>query len=196
MTINVPTSWEEVTIGQLQELKDCKDLIEKVAVLTDQDPDFVSKWDVNSFNEVCEKLNFITSVPTDENWKKEIELNGETYYFKEKLSEMSAGRWLDMVTWCNDFDNNIHKIVGYLYGMDYEKAKDLKVSDCYGAVVFFSNIAKELLESMQAYFRRKLLIHQAKQTLKELREFEKSERKQSGIGFHSFTNWLKGVQLN
>jgi hypothetical protein len=181
MTVKVPDGWHEVSISTFQELLNAEsNLIERVAILTDQDPEDVRKWDLNSFKRVSDALEWTNILPEQKDWKRNIIVNGKEYEFIDKLSKLTAGQWMDLEHWILDSTNNLHKIIALFYGGEAEEFKSANMSDAYGCMLFFSTIEMEFISSMQDYL---------------LKEMTKINRQTPSRGSGSFTRWLKDVQL-
>jgi hypothetical protein len=182
MTVKVPDGWHEVSISTFQELINAGDnVIERVAILTDQDPEDIRRWDLNSFKRVSDALEWTNILPEQKDWKRNITVNGKEYQFIEKLSSLTAGQWLDLEHWVLDSSNNLHKIIALFYEGDAEEFKSVSMADAYGCMVFFSSIVNKSLESMQDYLVKEIVT--------------KEMKKIHSLGSGSFTRWLKGVRL-
>lgn len=183
-TIKIPDGWHEVTVATFQELHNAEDnLIERMAILIDQDPEYIKKWDIGSINKVSGLLNWSNELPKQESWKRNIKLGDEEYEFNDKLSSLTGGQWLDIEHYLLDPIGNIHKLLAIFYSCEPELLKQAFVSDVYHALVFFSTIEKESLVNIQVY----LLI----QT--EMMKLKNKNHSMRGLG--GFTNWLREIQL-
>lgn len=180
MTIKVPDGWNEVSIGTFQELAESKDLIERVSILIDEDPDIVKCFDIHSLNKVAELIKWIDELPKQDEWKRNIEVNGKTYSFNDKLSSLSAGQWLDLEHYLLNPTQNLHKIIALFYKGDAEDFKSVSMADAYGCMLFFSSIESRFMLNMQVY-----LIHQ-------LRKMNQPTQRITGSG--SFMQWLKATR--
>lgn len=200
-TITIPDGWQDINIKTFQELANAKgDMIEKLSILIDKDPEEIRKWDLPSLTKVSNMMAWTNQLPTLETWKKEIVIDGVSYTFRDKLSSLSGGEWLDIELYLQDSVNNLHKIMALFYKGDAELFKEkMNVLDCYGAMLFFSTIGKESLKHIEDYLlieTLKMELTQAKQKKKEDKENQKKEKQLNGHGLGSFMGWLKGVRLN
>lgn len=182
-TITTPDSWNEVNISQFQELAVTDDIFEKIAILTDEDPEELKLMDVASFGRLTAALSWIHIMP-DENTRKDvITIDGIEYGFIDKLSSLSLGEWIDIENYLKDPIKNLHKLMAMFYRPllttlndgtriteDYDVVQaqnnantflsKMNVSDCYGSLVFFSLIANDCLKTIQAFFQVEILKNQ------------------------------------
>lgn len=173
--ITVPDSWNEVTIGQFQEIaeldRETKDYdIHVASILIDEDPDLIRKFDVNSTNAIMRHLEWVIKMPAEDSYKQEIEVDGITYEMIENLNGFSNGEWNDMEFYMEDRFKNFHLLVSMFYrpsGEEYSVSKVKKraavfaekvmVGDIYGAMVFFSLVGKRSMLTTQDYLTRQMI---------------------------------------
>lgn len=190
-TITTPDSWNEVNISQFQELSVTEDIFEKIAILTDEDPEELKLMDVASFGRLTAALAWVHILPNEDARKDMIVIDDIEYGFIDKLSSLSLGEWIDIENYLKDPIKNLHKLMAMLYRPLLTTLKDgtritedyditqasnnantfltkMNVSDCYGSLVFFSLIANDCLRTIQAYFQVEILKNQlAKMNQKE-----------------------------
>ena len=209
-TINVPDSWSEVTVTQFQELEATENIIEKIAILANEDPEYIRKMDIESFKRVSKALEWVHTMP-DEKEGSEVLTIDDTKYYLIQMSSLSLGSWMDIEHYMQEPIQNIHKLMAIFYrespNAEYNSITGAKraelflermsVNDCYGTLVFFSLIEKKCLTTIKDYFQMQVLMMQVKQELKqkqnELREKRKKRKLLSGVGFRSLITWLKGT---
>lgn len=215
--IVIPEGWHEVTLSQFQELQklDREDEmydINLVSILCNKDMDEVSNYNVHTFTNILTNLSWIGKLP--ENYKPIIEHEGEQYGLA-KMSSFTNGQWISLETWLENPIQNYHKILSLIYrplvtalnddyrivedydtntsGLRADKFKELKVSDCYGALLFFSIIEKESSQTIKEYLEIMLvteMMNRKRQIRrKTLKKFEQG--KTHGIPF--FTQLLKAT---
>lgn len=203
-TIKVPDSWDEVTIGQYQELLESKKDFERVSVLIDQDPEDVRKYDPQSMARILKHLSW-TQIPPDQNrYNRFIEVDGVEYRLVHNLNSFTLGEWIDMDEYVKDFNNNLHLVIAMLYRPAGEyRAEDVagranlfrdkvSIGQVYGAFVFFSLVATKSMLTTQLYSIRKLLI-QMKQNMRKKKGWLKKGLQESGAGITMPTAWPKGT---
>ena len=184
-TITTPDSWSEVNISQFQELSVTDDIFEKIAILTDEDPEELKLMDVASFGRLTAALSWVHILPNEDARKDVIVIDGIEYGFIDKLSSLSLGEWIDIENYLKDPIKNLHKLMAMFYRPLLTTLKDgtritedydvtqasnnantfltkMNVSDCYGSLVFFSLIANDCLKTIQAYFQVEILKNQLK----------------------------------
>jgi hypothetical protein len=182
-TITTPDSWSEVNISQFQELSVTEDIFEKIAILTDEDPEELKLMDVASFGRLTAALSWVHILPNEDARKDVIVIDEIEYGFIDKLSSLSLGEWIDIENYLKDPIKNLHKLMAMFYRPLLTTLKDgtritedyditqasnnantfltkMNVSDCYGSLVFFSLIANDCLKTIQAYFQVEILKNQ------------------------------------
>lgn len=217
--ITVPDSWDEINIETLQELSRAKSIYDKISIIIDQDPEYIKKFDTDTFNRLSNALGWIHSFPGEDQVKKLIVVDGLEYGLIDRFSSFLLGQWMDIEEYLKEPIENIHKIMALFYrpvlttlrdgslildDYDSKEAKvraevfktHMKVSDAYSALVFFSLIEKESLKTIQVYFQVDILrmkIEQEKRNLKESKEKPRRKGLLNGLGGHLRTTWLKGI---
>jgi hypothetical protein len=216
-TIKVPDSWDEINIISLQEIHNAINIYEKIAIIIDQDPSDIRKYDTESFNRINAALSWIHDMPKEDDYKKVIVVDEMEYGLMDKFSDLLLGEWMDIEEYCKDPINNIHKLMALFYRPllttlkdgtrileDYnlkeahERAElfrnNMKVSECYGALVFFSLIGSESLKTIQDYFLAEIIKMKTikeKTNQKERLGLQKRRGLLNGAGGHLRTLWRK-----
>jgi hypothetical protein len=167
--VTVPNSWDEVTVGQFQELQNLdtksKDYSLNVAsILLDKDPEEIRKYDVTSADKISRHLEWVMQMPSEDSYKQQIVVEGKTYTLIENLNKFSNGEWFDMEDYLEDKDTNLHYLFAMFYrlpGEEYSGSKckergrlfseKVNIGDVYGCLVFFSNVAKRSMITTQVY---------------------------------------------
>lgn len=175
--IQVPDSWDDVTIDQFQEIsglttEDTDRTIDVISILIDEDPEIVRMFDLNTFSQLIGLLGWTNSMPNDAVYKTILSVEGEEYGMISKLTSLSIGEWIDLEHYVKSPIENIHFIMSILYRPlitafndrdrlieEYDTDKmmrqasifksHVKITDVYGALVFFSIIEKEYIKIMQ-----------------------------------------------
>ena len=105
-SVNVPTSWDDVTLRIFSELeryysdKDF-DLREVLHIMIDKDIDYVNTLPINIAEKIMDKMSFLQTEPDIKEPTNKIEIDGETYEVnvieKMKTGEfVAANRIIDM----------------------------------------------------------------------------------------------------
>jgi hypothetical protein len=174
LTLEIPTSWKDVTLKQylaLQaDLESYRDDEEAQTALTlyhlcGLDAEYLSKLSADSYNKVRSKLNEFIS-PESIELQQFVTIGDTEYGFEPNLSKMSYGAYADITK--HDtiaIDNNWQKIMAVLYrkvksksgkyydiepytgNEDYEWVKNTTMDINYGCLFFFINLSKDLVLS-------------------------------------------------
>jgi len=194
--ITVPDGWADINIYTFQELKNVKKkkIYETISILTDEDPEEVKTWDMASYSRVHGAMSWLNSLPTIEDFKKVIEIDGEKYGFINRLSILNLGNWVDIEHYLINPVKNLHKLMSIFYRPiiiddiiePYDSVsainrselfrEKMNIQECYGALLFFSNIEKESLKSIQGYL---------------LKEILKARRMSSKVKLRNWLGWKK-----
>lgn len=220
-TLTIPDDWGQVAIGQFQEISDipndsADNILQTVSILIDIDPEEIRNYSTEEFNAIVSKLDWIKEIPNEANFKQVITVDG-TNYALVKFAELTGGEWLDLDEYIKNPIGNLHKIMSVMYRellggkvdslilapYDTESANEralvfkekMPVGDCYGALVFFSNIVSECSATIQVYFilLEKMRKVWKKQSQSRMRKWLMKEAIKSGIGMPSFIALQKGT---
>lgn len=169
MIVKVPDSWDEVSIGQFQEIaelsKESKDHSLTIAsILLDKDPEEIRKYDPRSSEKIVNHLSWIGSYPNEGEYKQSLFIDDVEYRLIENLNGFSGGEWWDMEEYLLDFNANIHLIFAMLYrplndvynNVECKKRAELfqdkiMIGDVYGSLVFFSLVVIKSIPLIQDY---------------------------------------------
>ena len=208
--IEVPTSLEDITLGQYQHYLRIVDQNEG-----EEANDFVNKKLVEIFCNI--NLNEVDAIPVvdfnrilqvlEEAFKEKFslirhfELGGVEMGFIPKLDDMSLGEYVDVEATITDWQN-IHKAMGVLYRPVNFKSKDkytiapykpnddiqewmkeMPLSVVMSCMVFFYDLGRELSIASLAYLEKELKKNKTSQ-LKEALE-------KGGVGINQFMDSLK-----
>lgn len=209
--IEVPTSLEDITLGQYQRYMKIVDQNE-----SDEASDFVNKKLVEIFCNI--NLNEVDAIPVvdfnrileilSEAFKEKFplirhfELGGVEMGFIPKLDDMSLGEYVDIEATISDWQN-IHKAMSVLYRPVNAKMKDkytiapykpsedlqqwmkeMPLSAVMSCMVFFYDLGTELSTASLAYLERVMKKEESNSQLQEALE-------KSGVGINQFMDSLK-----
>lgn len=209
--IEVPTSLEDITLGQYQRYMKIVDQNE-----SDEASDFVNKKLVEIFCNI--NLNEVDAIPVvdfnrileilSEAFKEKFslirhfELGGVEMGFIPKLDDMSLGEYVDIEATISDWQN-IHKAMSVLYRPVNAKMKDkytiapykpsedlqqwmkeMPLSAVMSCMVFFYDLGKELSTASLAYLEKVMKKEESNSQLQEALE-------KSGVGINQFMDSLK-----
>jgi hypothetical protein len=174
MKIKLDLSPEKITVGQYVGFTISEgDSINQVQSITKLPRSQVLLLTPSQLNEIKtafeEALNTIPSKHVPK-WNR--------YGFVPDINSITFGEWLDLDAHCNDFPKNLNKLLAILFRPrknelvnryeveDYDSNIHLKNADEFnemplmianGAMVFFSNIEKELLRVFQEFSDQQMM---------------------------------------
>lgn len=166
--IILPDNWSEVTVKQFQSLNsiDENDTYRTemiIKILSGGDLDVISSMDTNSRRRVVDSLSWTNVFPDEKYYKTEIAINNIVYTICD-FNDLSTGQWIDLENYFKEPIDNLHKIISIFYGCkNSDLFLDVNIGDVYQSVVFFSNIAINLITTLPEY-----LESQMEQILKSL----------------------------
>lgn len=164
VNLTIPTTLNEITLGQYQEYAKLQDLTETdlqlktIEIFCNVPPIVVRNMKATDIVEICGIIN--NMFDTKHQLISMFKINDVEYGFIPSLEDMSFGEYVDLDTFIGDNDN-LHRAVNVLYRpiehrkgnrytiKDYdpntsEIAKDMPLDAVLGAVVFFYNLGKDL----------------------------------------------------
>ena len=164
VNLRIPTTLNEITLGQYQEYAKLQDLSETdlqlktIEIFCNVPEVVVRNMKATDIVEICGIIN--SMFDTKHQLISMFKMNGVEYGFIPSLEDMSFGEYVDLDTFIGDNDN-LHRAVNVLYRpiehrkgnrytiKDYEPntseiAKDMPLDAVLGAVVFFYNLGKDL----------------------------------------------------
>jgi len=168
VNLRIPTTLNEITLGQYQEYAKLEGLSETdlqlktIEIFCNVPPIVVRNMKATDIVEICSIISGMFD--TKHQLISMFKLNGVEYGFIPSLEDISFGEYVDLDTFIGDNDN-LHRAVNVLYrpiehrqGNRYtikeydpntsEVAKDMPLDAVLGAVVFFYNLGKDLSIAM------------------------------------------------
>ena len=166
--IQIPTSLNEITLGQYQEFskldskKESDVLLKMVEIFCKVPIEVVRSMKANDIKDICEVIN--TMFDVEHQLINRFQLGGQDFGFIPDLENISFGEYVDLDTFIGDTDN-LHRAMNVLFRpidlkqgarytlKDYdpdsnEAAKDYPLDACFGAMVFFYALGKDLSIAM------------------------------------------------
>jgi len=167
VNLRIPTSLNEITLGQYQEFAKLEDntkinpaeiQLNMIQIFCNVSELVARGMRATDIAEICEMLN--NMFDTEHQLVSKFKLNGVDYGFIPELDDMSFGEYMDLDTFIGDNDN-IHRAANVLFrpiefkrGDRYtikeydsntsETAKDFPLDAVLGAIVFFYTLGKDL----------------------------------------------------
>jgi len=162
--IQIPTTLNEITLGQYQEFskldskKESDVLLKMVEIFCKVPIEVVRSMKANDIKDICEVIN--TMFDVEHQLINRFQLGGQDFGFIPDLENISFGEYVDLDTFIGDTDN-LHRAMNVLFRpidlkqgsrytlKDYdpdtnESAKDYPLDACFGAMVFFYALGKDL----------------------------------------------------
>ena len=160
----IPTSLNEITLGQYQEFaklditKELEVQSKMIEIFCKVPVEVVRSMKAKDITDICTIINNMFDV--EHQMLNRFKLNGKDYGFIPDLENMSFGEYVDLDTYIGDNDN-LHRAMNVLYrpidllqGQRYtlkeydpdtnEDAKNYPLDACFGAMVFFYDLGKDL----------------------------------------------------
>lgn len=176
--IKFPQSWDEIPIKVWKELNSVESeyestkTIERMAIITDTDPEWIRSLSFAQFNKFQSKLTFLNSSITND-IKTTFILGRKEYGMIPHLDLITAGEWIDAENWKEKPVDNIHLYAALMYrpivskneeGYEIEPHtvngfmsraekfdNELPITTIYGSVLFFSALGIVSMESITAF---------------------------------------------
>ena len=162
--LSIPTSLNEITLGQYQEFsklditKESEVQSKMIEIFCKVPVEVVRSMKAKDITDICVIINNMFDV--EHQMLNRFKLNNKDYGFIPDLENMSFGEYVDLDTFMGDNDN-LHRAMNVLYrpiellqGQRYtlkeydpdinEDAKNYPLDACFGAMVFFYNLGKDL----------------------------------------------------
>ena len=162
--IQIPTTLNEITLGQYQEFskldskKESDVLLKMVEIFCKVPVEVVRSMKANDIKDICEVINKMFDV--EHQLINRFQLGSQDFGFIPDLENISFGEYVDLDTFIGDTDN-LHRAMNVLFRpidlkqgsrytlKDYdpdtnELAKDYPLDACFGAMVFFYALGKDL----------------------------------------------------
>jgi len=171
VNLKIPTSLNEITLGQYQEfskldndteIKPVDVQLKMIEIFCNVSDLVVRNMKATDITEICNILN--NMFDTEHQLVNRFKLNGVDYGFIPELDDMTFGEYVDLDTFIGDNDN-LHRAANVLFRpiefkrgdrytiKDYdsdtsEAAKEFPLDVVLGAIVFFYRLGKDLSVAM------------------------------------------------
>jgi len=215
LEIIVPTSWKDLSLNTyLRFQRDAKNFEDNFEAQMDfmiyhfcnLDFDSIRGLSVDSHNSIAQKFNKF-EVPDTLPLQRLVTINGVQYGFEPNLSKMAYGAYVDIAQYEElTIDKNWGKIMNILYRPitskkgdlytiepytgrdDWEKWLDVTMDIHYGALFFFINLHRDLVNATLNSLKEMELQPNIKSTLlKSGRTIQQFLNSQEGI----FKGWMR-----
>tara|TARA_R110001606_G_scaffold263352_1_gene412015 strand:+ start:42 stop:686 length:645 start_codon:yes stop_codon:yes gene_type:complete len=120
----LPTSWDEVSVGQYTSLMIAVDkedsteielMIKSLEALADIPGGLLTKAPIKMLREAYKQLGELTSINPNNELSRVIEIGGIEYGFIPDFDELSLGEFVDLDNYLQDGFNNLDKVFAVLY---------------------------------------------------------------------------------
>lgn len=120
----LPTSWDEVSIGQYSKLMIAVDkedsteielMVKSLEALADIPGGLLTKVPIKMLREAYNQLKELTSTVPNKELTRVIEIDGVEYGFIPNWDELSLGEFVDLDNYLQDGFNNLDKVFAVLY---------------------------------------------------------------------------------
>jgi hypothetical protein len=206
---NVPTSWDEVTLRQYQEIeryyegKDEHFDVRKVLnILTNHTEDEINMLPLEYLEEIMEKLNFLSSLPREEEPRNWCEINGERYSVHTE-QKLKTGEYIASDTALKGDKHNYAAIMAVLCRKDgelYDSHFENEVLE--GRIKLFEEQPVTKILPIISFFLRlyavsmipTLLSLEAKEAIDHTRKDIETLQKSGGISKRSMKSAMKRLR--
>jgi hypothetical protein len=198
MRIELPQSWEDITIKQFIEISsvqenypdDIEQMIELLSVLSGVRREQLELLDIGSLRKAFDAIAFINNEQLPQVPKQRIKINGIDYFADFAIDNtLNAGDYISLKHFTKDPKaaiNNIHNILAVVYKPVHKKNKDslthsqiaedfllsMKITEAYPVAVFFWTLSEELKNHLVRYSAKII----SRKTLKILTERRKESQ--------------------
>ena len=171
------SSWEEVTLEKWLKLINyslgtkSKEAQDTIAELSNIPKDLIKQLELKDVAVIMSKLSELQAAQ-DSSLKRIIEVEGKRYGFHPNLDEITLGEYADIETFIkNDIEKNMPEVMAILYreiveenndvytikaydgdiSIRAEQMKKMSAQQVQNALVFFYNLGKELLMTLELF---------------------------------------------
>ncbi len=171
------SSWEEVTLEKWLKLIDfnnntkSKEAEETIAALSNIPKSLIKELELKDVAVIMSKLSELQAAQ-DSSLKRIIEVEGKRYGFHPNLDEITLGEYADIETFIkNDIEKNMPEVMAILYreiveennkvytikaydgdiSIRAEEMKKMSAEQVQSALLFFYNLGKELLMTLELF---------------------------------------------
>jgi hypothetical protein len=173
MKLTVPTSWNDISIAQFQQLHklhvsklaedDAIDyLVTLISICCNEKYETIAQFSIDQIRTVGAKLSFVNVMPAQKKIQQSIQLEKE-YVCQLAIEKVSAGQYIDLKSYVKaGVVENIHNILTVFYIPRMEKycqtppsetskkfLDSVSIADAYPIAVFFWNLVNNSMEIIQ-----------------------------------------------
>ena len=167
MELRLPHRWSDLTLGELQVMMTSENQLERISICTGQSVDKLRTMPQKLIEAATAHLDKLLTQETAR-FEKVVEMGGKRFGFVPDWDAFTAGEWIDLETYLEDFWKNAHKVMSVLFrevtyelGEKYEVKKYTAKEDASifeempadlvsGTLLFFWTTRNELLLDMKS----------------------------------------------
>jgi hypothetical protein len=171
MELKLPHRWSDLSLGELQVMMTSENPLERVSACSGKSVAQLRKMPQKLLEAAGEHIDNLLTQETAR-FEKVLEMDGKRFGFIPDWDAFTAGEWIDLETYLDDFWKNAHKVMAILYrevtyelGESYEIKKYTAKEDASafeempadlvsGTLLFFWTTRNELLHSIQSSLLR------------------------------------------
>ena len=171
MELKLPHRWSDLSLGELQVMMTSENPLERVSACSGKSVAQLRKMPQKLLEAAGEHIDNLLTQETAR-FEKVLEMDGKRLGFIPDWDAFTAGEWIDLETYLEDFWKNAHKVMAILYrevtyelGESYEIKKYTSKEDASvfeempadlvsGTLLFFWTTRNELLHSIQSSLLR------------------------------------------
>ena len=172
MELKLPHRWSDLTLGELQVIMTADNPLEKISICSGYSVEKLRAMPQKLIQAATAHLDNLLTQETARH-EKVVEIDGKRFGFIPNWDEFTAGEWIDIEAYLEDFWANAHKIMALLYrevtyelGEKYEVKKYTAKED----PTIFEEVPADLVSGMLLFFwtTRNRLLHDMKSSLLEV----------------------------
>lgn len=167
MELRLPHRWSDLTLGELQVMMTSENQLERISICTGQSVEKLRTMPQKLIEAATAHLDQLLTQETAR-FEKVVEIAGKRFGFVPDWDAFTAGEWIDLESYLEDFWKNAHKVMSVLFrevtyelGEKYEVKKYTAKEDASifeempadlvsGTLLFFWTTRNELLLDMKS----------------------------------------------
>lgn len=167
MELRLPHRWSDLTLGELQVMMTSENQLERISICTGQSVEKLRTMPHKLIEAATAHLDQLLTQETAR-FEKVVEIGGKRFGFVPDWDAFTAGEWIDLEAYLEDFWKNAHKVMSVLFrevtyelGEKYEVKKYTAKEDASlfeempadlvsGTLLFFWTTRNELLLDMKS----------------------------------------------
>jgi hypothetical protein len=167
MELRLPHRWSDLTLGELQVMMTSENQLERISICTGQSVEKLRTMPQKLIEAATAHLDQLMTQETAR-FEKVVEMDGKRFGFVPDWDAFTAGEWIDLENYLEDFWKNAHKVMAVLFrevtyelGDKYEVKKYTAKEDASifeempadlvsGTLLFFWTTRNELLLDMKS----------------------------------------------